>query len=128
MTENELAKIVVDLCFKVHIELGPGLLESIYEAALCYELDQAGIAYKRQYSIPVIYKGVPLGLGFRADLIVEGKLLIEIKAIERLDRIHHKIVITYLKLTGIKLGILVNFNVTLLKEGICRKINGQLSE
>lgn len=128
MTENELAKIVVDLCFKVHIELGPGLLESIYEAALCYELDHAGISYQRQLSVPVVYKGVPLGLGFRLDLLVGGKLLVEIKSIERIDKVHHKIVITYLKLTGAKLGILVNFNVALLKEGIHRKINGQLSE
>ncbi|MBO9660160.1 MAG: GxxExxY protein [Chitinophagaceae bacterium] len=128
MTENELAKIVVDLCFKIHIELGPGLLESIYEAALCYELDQAGVPYQRQHSVPVIYKGVPLGLGFRVDLLVGGKLLVELKSIERLDRVHHKILITYLKLTGAKLGILVNFNVALLKEGIHRRIYGQLSE
>jgi GxxExxY protein len=128
MTENELAKIVVDLCLKVHIELGPGLLESIYEAALCYELDQAGISYQRQLSIPVIYKGIDLGLGFRVDILVGGKLLVEIKSIERIDKVHHKIVITYLKLTGAKLGILVNFNVALLKEGIHRKINGHLSE
>lgn len=126
MTQNELAKTVVDCCFRIHTELGPGLLESIYEAALCYELDLAGIPYKRQYSFDVIYRGVPLGLGFRADIIVADKLLIEIKSVAQIDKVHHKIVLTYMKLTNISLALLINFNVSLIKEGIHRKIKGNL--
>jgi GxxExxY protein len=126
MTENELATIVVDLCYRVHVELGPGLLESVYEAALAFELDQAGIPYQRQVSVPVIYKGHDLGLGYRIDILVANKLIVEIKSIERLERVHHKIVLTYARLSGIKLAFLVNFNVALIKDGIFRKINGQL--
>ncbi len=126
MTENELATIAVDICFKTHTTLGPGLLESVYEAAFAYELDKRGISYTRQQGIIAKYETVILDVGFRADIIMENKLIIEIKSVEHLEKSHHKTVLTYLKLSGLKLAILVNFNVNLIKEGIHRKIYGQL--
>jgi len=126
MTENECATIAVDICYKIHSTLGPGLLESVYEAAFAYELEKRNIPYTRQQGIVANYDNVVLDVGFRADIIMENKLIVEIKSIERLEKVHHKIVLTYLKLTGIKLAILVNFNVNFIKEGIHRKIYGQL--
>jgi GxxExxY protein len=126
MTENELATIAVNICYKIHTALGPGLLESVYEAAFAKELEKQNISYLRQPEIPVFYDGDELGIGFRADIIMGGKLLIELKSVEHLEKVHHKIVLTYLKLTEIKLGLLINFNVSLIKEGIHRKINGEL--
>ncbi|HEX5150205.1 MAG TPA: GxxExxY protein [Parafilimonas sp.] len=126
MTENELAAIAVDICYKIHTTLGPGLLESVYEAAFAYELDKRNIFYTRQQGVVAKYEENVLDVGFRADIIMENRLLIEIKSIEALDKIHHKIVLTYLKLTGIKLALLINFNVELIKNGIHRKIVGQL--
>ena len=127
MTENELATIAVDICYKIHTTLGPGLLESVYEAAFAYELDKRGIPYLRQQDVPAYYEDVALDVGFRVDIIMSGKLLIELKSIEYLEKVHHKTVLTYLRLTEIKLAILVNFNVNLIKEGIHRKINGEIS-
>ncbi len=126
MTENELATIAVDICFKIHTTLGPGLLESVYEAAFAYELDKRNIPYARQKGIVANYEDAVLDVGFRGDIIMENKLIVEIKSVEHLEKVHHKTVLTYLKLTGIKLAILVNFNVNLIKDGIHRKINGQL--
>ena len=126
MTENELATTAVDICYKLHTTLGPGLLESVYEAAFIYELELRGIPYTRQEAIPAIYANVILDVGFRADIVMDDKLLIEIKSVERLEKLHHKIILTYLKLSRIKLGLLVNFNVDLIKNGIHRKIHGQL--
>ncbi len=126
MTENELATIAVDICFKIHTTLGPGLLESVYEAAFAYELDKRGIAYTRQQGIIAKYEEAVLDVGFRADIIMGNKLVVEIKSVEHLEKVHHKTVLTYLKLTGIKLAILVNFNVNLIKEGIHRKIMGEI--
>lgn len=126
MTENELAKIAVNIAFKIHTTLGPGLLESVYESAFAYELDKREINYKRQPGISVKYDGTKLDLGFRADIILENKLIIELKSVEMISKVHHKTVLTYLKLTGIKLGLLINFNVNLIKEGIHRKIYGEL--
>lgn len=128
MTENQLAKIAVDILYKIHSALGPGLLESVYESAFAHELDLLNIPYTRQQGIEAAYKGVNPGIGFRADIIMEGKLIIEFKSVESLQRVHHEILITYLKLSNIKLGILVNFNVPLIKDGIFRKINGYLHE
>ena len=116
----------MDICYKIHTTLGPGLLESVYEAAFAYELDKRNIPYIRQKGIVVNYEGIVLDVGFRADIIMDNKLIIEIKSIEHLEKVHHKTVLTYLKLTGIKLALLVNFNVNLIKEGIHRKIHGQL--
>lgn len=126
MTENELATIAVDICYKIHTTLGPGLLESVYEAAFVYELDKRGIPYTRQQGITANYESTTLDVGFRADIIMDKKLIIEIKSVEHLEKVHHKTVLTYLKLTGLKLALLVNFNVHLIKEGIHRKISGQL--
>ncbi len=127
MTENELATIAVDICYKIHTALGPGLLESVYESAFACELKKREIPYLRQPDIPVYYEGELLDIGFRADIIIGGKLLIELKSVEQLEKVHHKTVLTYLRLTEIKLAILVNFNVNLIKEGIHRKINGEVS-
>lgn len=123
MTENEIAKILVDIFLKVHRILGPGLLESVYEVAICYELDKLGIKYKKQADIAVMYEEVKLDIGFRADLIVEDKVIIEIKSVTEFVPIHHKKLLNYLKLTDLKLGILVNFNVLLIKNGIVRIAN-----
>lgn len=123
MTENEISKILVNIFLKVHRTLGPGLLESVYEAAICYELDKSEIKYRRQAEVAVMYENVKMDLGFRADIIVENKVIIEIKSIEAIAPIHHKQLLTYLKLTGIKLGLLVNFNVVLIRDGITRIAN-----
>ena len=120
MTENEIAKILVNIFLKVHKTLGPGLLESVYEEAICYELDLLGIKYKRQQGIAVIYNEIKMDIGFRADIIVENKVIVEIKSIETIAPVHHKKLLTYLKLSGLKLGLLVNFNVNLIKDGITR--------
>jgi GxxExxY protein len=127
MSENELAAIAVDISYKVHKTLGPGLLESVYEAAFVYELDKRGVIYTRQQGIIAKYEDAVLDVGFRADIIMENKLVVEIKSVEHLEKVHHKIVLTYLKMTGIKLAILVTFNVNLIKEGIYRKILGDLT-
>jgi len=101
MTENELATIAVDICFKIHNNLGPGLLESVYEAAFAHELDKRNIPYSRQQGIVANYENIVLDVGFRADIIMENKLVVEIKSVEHLEKVHHKTVLTYLKLTGI---------------------------
>jgi len=124
MTENEIAKIVVDLCVKIHKTLGPGLLESVYEAALVYELKKLGIHVGNQLGIPVTYDQIKMDVGFRADLVVDSKLIVELKSIENLMPLHKKQLLTYLKLTKMKLGLLVNFNVDLMKDGIVRIANG----
>ncbi|RPH32018.1 MAG: GxxExxY protein [Bacteroidales bacterium] len=123
MTENEISKILVNIFLKVHRTLGPGLLESVYEVAICYELDKAGIKYKRQADIAVSYENIKLDLGFRADIIVEEKVIVELKSVESIMAVHPKQLLTYLKLTNIKLGLLVNFNVVLIKDGITRIVN-----
>ena len=126
MTENELATEAVDICYNIHSTLGPGLLESVYGAAFAHELEERGIAYTRQQSIAAKYGNTILDVGFRADIIMENKLIVELKSVEHLEKVHHKTVLTYLRLTGMKLAILVNFNVNLIKEGIHRKIMGEL--
>jgi GxxExxY protein len=123
MDENELSRIVVDCCYKIHTSLGPGLLESVYEHLLSYELVKQNLYIKRQQGIPVIYEDVKMDLGFRADIIVENKLIIEIKSVEAVAPVHKKQLLTYPKLTGLKLGLLVNFNEALIKTGIHRVIN-----
>jgi len=123
MTENEIAAIIVDISFKVHSSLGPGLFESVYEAVIAYELDQCGLRVDRQKPIPVTWNGVRLDQGFRADLIVDEKVIVEIKSVEAISPVHFKQVLTYLRLTGLKLGILVNFNESLIKNGLHRIVN-----
>jgi GxxExxY protein len=121
--ENELSKIALDICFKIHKFYGPGLFESVYEEIFCYELDKLGIAFERQLAIPVVHESIKLEAGFRADVILESKLLMEFKSVECLADVHFKQVQTYLKLSNLKLGLLVNFNVNFLKDGIKRIIN-----
>ncbi len=123
MTENEISKILVNIFLKVHRTLGPGLLESVYEAAICHELNKLGIKYKKQQRISVVYDNVKMDFGFRADIIVENKVIVELKSIEAIAPVHKKTLLTYLKLTDIKLGLLVNFNVNLIKDGITRIVN-----
>ena len=123
MEENEISKILVDLFIKIHSKLGPGLLESVYEEVICYELEKRGLQYKRQQGISVYYENVKMDIGFRADIIIENKVILEIKSVELLAPVHHKQLQTYLKLTNIKLGLLVNFNVDLVKNGIVRIVN-----
>jgi GxxExxY protein len=123
MNENEIAKILVNIFFKIHRILGPGLFESVYEKAICYELEKLHIRYRRQADIAVMYENMEMDLGFRADIIIEDKFIVEIKSIESLSPVHSKQLLTYLKLTNIKLGLLVNFNVTFIKNGINRIAN-----
>lgn len=123
MNENEISGFLLDLFVQIHTKLGPGLLESVYEEIICYELAKNKIPFKRQQAIPVIYDDLTLDLGFRADIVVCNKVIIELKSIESLAPVHHKQVLTYLKLTNHKLGLLVNFNVDLLKDGFKRIVN-----
>ncbi len=123
MNENELSKIIVDCCYKIHTKLGPGLLESVYEEVLCFELGKHALRYERQKPLPVIYDDIKMNIGFTADVIVENKVIIELKSVENLAPVHHKQLLTYLKLTNIKLGLLINFNSNLIKDGIKRIVN-----
>ena len=123
MTENEIATIVVDAAFKIHNALGPGLFESVYEAALDFELQKRGLQVAQQVGLPVHYEGVRLELGFRVDLIVDNKVLVEIKSVEVLAPVHKKQLLTYLRLMDLRLGLLINFNVALIKNGIQRVVN-----
>jgi GxxExxY protein len=122
-TENEISKIVVDKLFKIHKQYGPGLFESVYEEIFCYEFGKTGITFIRQQAIPLIHEEIKMEAGFRADVIIENKVIVELKSIDALAPVHYKQVQTYLKLTGIKLGLLVNFNVNLIKDGIHRIVN-----
>jgi len=121
MTENDISYKVRGAIFKVFKVLGPGLLESVYEAALMHELSKDGLKVKSQVALPVVYDDVKLELGFRIDLLVENKVIIEVKSVENLSEVHHKQVLTYLKLSGLKLGILVNFNTLDIGKSIYRK-------
>jgi GxxExxY protein len=124
MTENEIAKVVVDLCVNIHKTLGPGLLESVYEAALVHELNELRIPLQIQIDVPAEYDGIKLDRGFRADLIIERKVIVELKSVENLLPVFKKQLLTYLRLSQLKLGLLVNFNVELMKDGITRIANG----
>lgn len=123
MIENEIAKIVVDCCYKIHTSLGPGLFESVYEEALVYELQKRGLKIERQRGIPVFYDEVKMELGFRADIIVENKVILELKSQEVLAPVNSKQLLTYLKVSGLKLGLLINFGEALIKNGIHRIVN-----
>ncbi|MBN2236238.1 MAG: GxxExxY protein [Bacteroidales bacterium] len=123
MTENEISKIIVDCAFKIHKELGPGLLESAYEECLYYELHQSGLSVEKQKPQPLIYKDVKLETGYRIDLLVENMVVIEVKSVEALNDVHLAQILTYLKLSECKLGLLINFNVALIKNGIKRVVN-----
>ena len=123
---NELSHRVIGLCMEVHRELGPGLLESAYEEALAYEFTHAALTFARQREMPLLYKGVKLDCGYRLDFIVEGLLIIELKTVHELLPIHHAQLLTYLKLERSSLGLLINFNVPVLKDGVRRVVAGDL--
>jgi len=126
MNENEISRIIVDCAVRLHMALGPGLLETVYEALLAHELQEAGLAVRRQVAIPIKFHGMQFDEGFRADLIVEDKVIVELKSVESLNNAHKKQVLTYLKLTGMKLGFLLNFGEAVMKNGIHRIINGTI--
>ncbi len=124
MTENEISSKIRGAIYNVYNNLGPGLLESVYSAALVLELKGEGLKVLKEVPVPVIYKEEKLDIGFRLDLLIENKVIIEIKSVETLAKVHHKQILTYLKVTNMKLGILVNFNVDNINLGIHRKVNG----
>ena len=123
MSENEISGIIVDAAFGIHQKLCPGLFESVYEEILAFELIDRGMLVERQKAVPVIWKGQKLDHGFRADLVVNSKVIVEIKSIELLASVHYKQLLTYLRLTELKLGLLINFNESLIKDGIHRVVN-----
>ncbi len=123
MTENELSRVVFDSALKVHQALGPGLLESAYEECLYFELKKTGLIVEKQKPLPLIYEDVKLDVGYRVDIIIENKLILELKSVEVLNDVHFAQLLTYLKLTDCKLGMLINFNVVLIKNGIKRVVN-----
>ena len=124
MRENVLSREVVDSAYKIHVALGPGLLESVYQAVLSYELRARGFAIREQVGIPVVYGGVSLEIGFIADIFVEELVILELKSVDQVSPVHKKQLQTYLKLSGLRLGLLINFNVELIKNGITRVVNG----
>jgi len=124
MKENEIGRIVVDVAIKVHRELGPGLLESVYEVVLAHELQGRGLKVERQVPVSISYQGLLFDEAFRADIIVGRKVILELKSVERVTDAHKKQLLTYLRLTGMKLGFLINFGEALMKDGITRIVNG----
>ena len=123
MDENAIARLVVDAAYTVHSTLGPGLLESVYESALCHELDSRSLEYSRQYAIKARYKNLVFKEAFRADILVDQKVIIELKSIETVMPVHKKQLITYLRLADCRLGLLINFGSPLIKDGISRVVN-----
>jgi GxxExxY protein len=123
LNENVLSEIIIGKSINIHKKLGPGLFESVYEEVLFYELTKEGLECRRQITIPVFYESLKMDIGFCADLIVENKVILELKSVENILPVHKKQLLTYLKLTGIKLGLLINFNENLLKDGITRIVN-----
>ena len=126
MNENEIGKIIVNSAVTLHKELGPGLLESVYEVILAHELEKCGLAVERQVAIPIEYGGITFTEGFRADIVVENRVIIELKSVEIINKSHKKQLLTYLRLAGCKLGYLLNFGEALMKDGISRIINGEI--
>jgi GxxExxY protein len=124
VTENEIAKQIVDAAYKIHTTLGPGLFESVYETIMAQELASRGLHLMRQQALPVVWENIHLEAGFRADLIVENKVIVEIKSVETIAPVHRKQLLTYLRLANKRLGILINFDVELIKDGISRVVNG----
>jgi len=124
MTENEIGRLVVDAAIGVHRELGPGLLESVYEVILAHQLRQRGLRAERQVPIPIEYQGLKFDEAFRADILVDGKVVLELKSVEQVTRVHKKQLQTYLRLAGFRLGFLLNFGEDLMKKGITRAVNG----
>jgi len=124
MDENEIATLVLDSCFLIHRKIGPGVLESAYEAVLSYELGRKGLTIERQVPLPMIWDDLVIKECYRADMIVDHKVIVELKSVERILLVHRKQVLTYLRITGCKLGLLVNFGAGMMKDGITRVVNG----
>ena len=124
MDENQIAREIVDAAVQLHRELGPGLLESVYEAVLAYELQQRGLTVQRQVPVPIEYKGLRFEEGFRADMIVNGLVVVELKSISEINNAHRKQIQTYVRLKKLRLGLLLNFGAALMKNGIVRAANG----
>ena len=124
MTENEISRHIVDVAYRAHLELGPGLLESVYQAVIAMELQKRGLIVTQQQLIPVVYHGTLIEMGFRADLIVEDSVIIEVKSVAEIALVHKKQLLTYLRLSNKRLGLLINFNVARIKDGITRIANG----
>lgn len=122
LVHRELTEQIIGAAIEVHKKLGPGLLESAYEECLCYELSQRSLSFERQLALPVNYKGIRLDCGFVADIVVENRVLIELKAIDAIHPIHEAQLLTYLRITGIRVGLLMNFNVPVMKDGIVRRV------
>ncbi len=122
MKHAALSSQLIGICIKVHTKLGPGLLESIYEEVVCYELTQRDIPFRRQQGMKVVYEEVDMGIGYRADIIVEDKIIMELKSSEAIHPVHYKTLLTYLRLSEIEVGLLINFNVAVLKDGIYRLV------
>ena len=123
MTENELAAIVVDVAYQIHTRLGPGLLESVYHGIMLHELRKRGLSVEFEKAVPVVWDNIELEVGFRADLIVEHKLILELKSVEQIARVHKKQLLTYMRLTNCRLGLLINFGAELIKDGITRVVD-----
>ena len=123
-TENEIAREIVDAAFHIHKTLGPGLLETVYEVVLARELEKRGLRVVRQQPVPITFDGIPFDEGFRADLIVEDKVIVELKSVEQIAPVHKKQLLTYLRLTDKRLGLLINFGAAVIKDGIFRIVNG----
>jgi len=126
MTENKIGKIVVNTAINIHKNLGPGLFETVYEVILANKLKEQGLSVERQVPISIEYEGIKFSEGFKADIIVENKVILELKSVESITKAHKKQILTYLKLTGYKLGYLLNFGESLVKKGISRIINGKI--
>lgn len=125
MTENDISGKVLDLSIKIHKTLGPGLLEHVYEECLCYELDQEGFSYERQKPIPIKYKGIEIGDAYRADIVIENKVIVELKSVQKIEDVHHAQLTTYLRLSSLKLGLLINFGSHRIADGgFVRVVNG----
>ncbi len=128
MNENQIAKLTLDAAFRVHTKLGPGVYETVYEVLVAYELKKIGLSVERQKPMPIIYDGVRFDEAYRTDLIVDGKVIAELKSVEKLSPIHAKQLLTQLRLSGLKLGLLINFGEEHLKNGVKRIINGRLDD
>jgi GxxExxY protein len=124
MTENEIATQIVDAAYQIHKRLGPGLMESVYEVILAHELRKRGLKATRQVAVPIVYDSLEFEEGFRADVIVEDKVIVELKSVESVSKVHKKQVLTYLRLADKRLGLLVNFGEDLIRDGISRVVNG----
>ena len=124
MIENEITKIIIDAAYKIHSTMGPGLLESAYQSIFVYELKKRGLSVESEKPMPVYYDSITLDMGYRADIIVENKVIIELKSVEKVAEVHKKQLLTYLRASGLQVGLLINFGAPLIKEGIFRIVNG----